>query len=113
MKQHARSVVWIVATIAALLAFALVWWGWMSIRTPKVGEEGFREGGVGWGFGGTRGVDDASSHLHKRSSCYSCERAFPAGQEWRGQPSKCFSCEAEMARTGGDPFLASRTWHHA
>jgi hypothetical protein len=50
-----------------------------------------------------------TSRLNKRSSCYSCEHAFPPGQEWRGQPSKCFSCERQMVATGGNPFLASRT----
>ncbi len=53
-----------------------------------------------------------SAYMHKRSSCFSCERALPAGEEWRGQPSKCFSCERQMAQAGGDaPFMASRTWH--
>ena len=49
------------------------------------------------------------TYLKKRSSCYSCERAFAPGEEWRGQPSKCFSCEADLANRGGDPFMASRT----
>jgi hypothetical protein len=49
------------------------------------------------------------TYMHKRSSCYSCEKGFPPGEEWRGQPSKCFSCEADLAARGGDPFAASRT----
>ena len=46
-----------------------------------------------------------ATYLRKRTSCFSCERSFPAGQEWRGQPSKCFDCEKESA----NPFYASRT----
>lgn len=64
-------------------------------------------------------------YMHKRSSCFSCERQA-RGSEWSVQPSKCFSCERQMvaaaaaAAAAGDegraavaPFLASRSWHTA
>lgn len=56
-----------------------------------------------------------SPHLHKRSSCYSCERQFQAQDKWMAQPSKCFSCERQMQQVAhlnqNAPFYASRSWH--
>ena len=52
-------------------------------------------------------------HLHKRSSCYSCERQLPPEARWAAQPSKCFSCERQLVREHGAEagFFASRTFH--
>lgn len=56
----------------------------------------------------------SGAYLHKRSSCFSCERQAAPGAEWAAQPSKCFSCERQLQGAGGDaPFRASRSWHTA
>lgn len=41
-------------------------------------------------------ADDGS--LKYPAKCVSCERMFPLGEKWRGQPTKCFSCEAHAQR---------------
>jgi len=41
-------------------------------------------------------ADDGS--LFYATKCVSCERLFPLGERWRGQPTKCFSCEAHAQR---------------
>ena len=61
------------------------------------------------GIGQEQGQERFTTRFDKRSSCYSCEKAFAPEEAWRAQPSKCFSCERQMAATGGDPYAASRT----
>lgn len=36
--------------------------------------------------------DDSIAYPAK---CIDCERVFPVGERWRGQQTKCFSCESQ------------------
>lgn len=42
-------------------------------------------------------VDYSSPELSFPTKCTDCEKAFAPGQRWRGQQTKCFSCEALSA----------------
>lgn len=48
--------------------------------------------------------------LSHPASCVDCENQYRASEQWRGQPSKCFSCENDMLQRGGDDavFLATK-----
>lgn len=36
------------------------------------------------------------------ASCVDCERQYSPSEQWRGQPSKCFSCESDMLKRYGE-----------
>ena len=42
-----------------------------------------------------------SNYMASSTKCFSCEKQFPKGQEWRGQPSKCIDCEKELVKRHG------------
>jgi hypothetical protein len=49
-------------------------------------------------------VDYASPELSFPSKCVDCERAFPPGQKWRAQQTKCFDCEHNHQMMGGPQY---------
>ncbi len=43
------------------------------------------------------------SAIDHPSKCISCEKQYPSQCAWRGQKSKCYSCEIDaLRRSGGD-----------
>ena len=109
-----------VMTIVVLGAAPLVFAWFLRWRTSAAARSKETFAGV---VEGNSGFSDEQRydqiHLRKRTSCVSCERAFEEGDEWRGQPSKCFSCEAQLSAAAAEegssttskslPFFASRT----
>lgn len=50
-----------------------------------------------------RNTEQFSSALDHPSKCIDCERQYPSQCAWRGQKTKCFSCETEaLKRSGGN-----------
>lgn len=47
--------------------------------------------------------------LGHAGSCIDCENQFVPKESWRGQPSKCFSCESDMLRRGGEDAVFGAT----
>lgn len=52
-------------------------------------------------------IEPALGHA---GSCIDCENQFVSKEKWRGQPSKCFSCERDMLRRHGEEavFMATK-----
>jgi hypothetical protein len=51
-----------------------------------------------------RKVENFSSKLDHPTKCFDCENQYPAQCAWKGQKSKCYSCEKQaLSLSGGNP----------
>lgn len=48
-------------------------------------------------------IEKFSSVIDHPTKCFQCEKQYPSQCAWRGQKSKCYSCEIDaLRRSGGD-----------
>lgn len=87
-----RSILYLVILLVAITIFVMA----LSFRTVKEMFIEFSDFPKSWNL--TK-VDYASPELAFPVKCISCEKSYPAGQGWRGQQTKCLSCEM----IGGHP----------
>jgi hypothetical protein len=73
----------IIILILIIIIITSLFWSKKTLRNPKVEVE-----------------IEKKEYLNHKGKCIDCEKEFSAETAWKGQSTKCFSCERDLLSRG-------------